>query len=96
MSDGNIRTALEVESHFTSDKDLMRDYEQREKAYRDWESDMIASRDEGKAEGLALGQSNANLKTARLMLDDNMPLEMIHKFTGLSASEIQALQCSSD
>ena len=55
MYEGNIRTALEVESHFTSDKDLMRNYEQREKAYRDWESDMIASRDEGKAEGLALG-----------------------------------------
>ena len=52
-------------------------------------------RAEGLAEGLAVGRAegaaDAARDNARRMKADNMPLEMIVKYTGLTADEIETL-----
>ena len=44
------------------------------------------------AEGIQQGSRNQKLEIARLMLSNNMPLDDIKMYTGLSLEEVQALQ----
>ena len=46
---------------------------------------------EGRAEGLEEGEAKERIKTARKMKEDNMPVELITKYTGLTTEEIAAL-----
>ena len=43
------------------------------------------------AEGIQQGSRNQKLEIARLMLSNNMPLDDIKMYTGLSLEEVQAL-----
>ena len=45
----------------------------------------------GMAQGMAQGEKNAHIATAKQMKSDGMPIELIVKYTGLSAEEIEAL-----
>ena len=42
-------------------------------------------------EGLEKGIEKANFESARRMKADNMPIELISKYTGLTVEEIEAL-----
>ena len=42
----------------------------------------------GKAEGLSEGEAKKSLEIAKSMLEDNAPVELICKYTGLSKEEI--------
>ena len=88
MLDPNIHAALEAEKRFIANDDQMRDYWQREKAIMERVSELAAAKDEGKVEGRAEEKENV----ARNMLSDNVPMQQIQKYTGLSVSEIEALQ----
>ena len=88
MLDPNIHAALEAEMRFIANSDQMRDYWQREKAIMERVSELAAAKDEGKVEGRAEEKENV----ARNMLSDNVPMQQIQKYTGLSVSEIEALQ----
>ena len=79
-----IHAALEAEKRFIANPDQMRDYWQREKAIMERVSELAAAKDEGRAE--------EKESVARTMLSDNVPIQQIQKYTGLSASEIEALQ----
>ena len=46
---------------------------------------------EGLAEGLAEGEAKANTRMARTMLQENMPIELIVRITGLSETQIRTL-----
>lgn len=46
----------------------------------------------GRAEGRAEGERNRAIQSAMKMLTDNMPIELIAKYSGLSVEEIKALQ----
>ena len=48
-------------------------------------------RAEGLAEGLAKGIAEGHMEDARKMKADNMPTELIAKYTGLTIEEIEAL-----
>ena len=48
-------------------------------------------RDESRAEGEAIGEEKARRKNALKMKADKMPVELIAKYTGLTAEEIEAL-----
>ena len=84
MLDPNIHAALEAEKRFIANPDQMRDYWQREKAIMERVSELAAAETTGEAKGIA--------KVARTMLSDNVPIQQIPKYTGLSVSEIEALQ----
>ena len=47
---------------------------------------------EGKAEGLSEGEAKKSLEIAKSMLEDNAPVELICKYTGLSKEEIIKLK----
>ena len=48
-------------------------------------------REEGRAEGREEGRAEGHIEDARKMKADNMPIELISKYTGLTAEEIEAL-----
>ena len=48
-------------------------------------------RAEGREEGRAEGEKNKAIESARKMKADKLPTEMIFKYTGLTAQEIEAL-----
>lgn len=45
----------------------------------------------GMAQGITQGEKSAHLSTAKQMKSDGMPIELIIKYTGLSADEIEKL-----
>ena len=69
-------------------------YEQREKAMRDYLSAMTSSRDEGLQEGRREGRREGILDMARSLLALNVPVDVIEKSSGMTRAEILALQQS--
>ena len=76
-----------------------REYAESVKNYWDYNSTMKTAHKKGKAEGLAEGEAKgraegraeAMIENAKKMKADNMPSELIAKYTGLSAKEIDSL-----
>ena len=74
-------------------------YDENLRIYRDTVAVMEGQYLEGKAEGLAegeakgaaKGEAEANRNNARKMKEDDMPTELIAKYTGLTAEEIAEL-----
>ena len=70
-------------------------YDHALKRYRDTVNAMTGAeqkgRAEGRAEGETIGAEKARRENARTMKADNMPVELIAKYTGLTAEEIAAL-----
>ena len=46
----------------------------------------------GKKEGFEIGKQENKIETARKMLEDNLDIKMISKYTGLSSEEIKELK----
>ena len=46
----------------------------------------------GEARGIRKGEIKMQLKSAKSMLEDNLPIAMIVKYTGLSEEEIEKLK----
>ena len=51
----------------------------------------VEGRAEGRAEGKAEGRAEEKMDNARKMKADNMPTDLIAKYTGLTIEEIEAL-----
>ena len=83
-----IQRALTVEDVFTKNEEERRYYELREKGRRDYINAIHTSERRGKIEGRLEGK----IEDARLMLADDMSLELISKYTGLSLEKIEALR----
>ena len=77
-----------------SRKELM-EYEDSLKAYRDIKNSLDTAiekgREEGREEGKAEGRMQEKYDTARKMLSDGMPTDIVIKYTGLSEEEVQKL-----
>jgi len=54
----------------------------------------VEGRAEGRTEGQSLGRFERAAQTAQFMLEDGEPLAKIKRYTGLSESEILALQAN--
>ncbi len=52
--------------------------------------------DRGKVEGKIEGQEEKAISIALNMLNDNLPLETIARFTGLTIPQLQKLQAQSE
>ena len=55
------------------------------------ETKVIEGLEQGRAEGRAEGELSKAMEAARSMKADNMPAELIAKYTGLTTGEIEAL-----
>ena len=104
MSETAINEAIQAE-HVFMQSDVERwQYEQREKAMRDYLSAMSTSRREGLRQGLAEGRREGQregrregrregvLEMARSLLALNVPVDVIEKSSGLTHAEIRDLQ----
>ena len=68
-----------------------KEYQEALKNYRDYHAGINFAKKEGMLEGEQRGERKAYLEMARNLKKDGMPIELIHKYTGLSAEEIQKL-----
>lgn len=92
MSEPSIKKALEYQDYFMHDEKLRYKYELQEKAIRDYNSSMRASKQEGIQEGI-----QSERKTIAInLLKANMSIDFISQNTGLSEQEILHLQQSLD
>ena len=75
------------------------EYDQALKRYRDTYNAMTGAEQKGRAEGLAEGRAEGRAEgiednkrdNGRRMKADNMPVELIAKYTGLTKDEIEQL-----
>jgi predicted transposase/invertase (TIGR01784 family) len=62
-------------------------------AYLAWETELKeTSREEGLREGLHEGEERRARAIAITMLQDNLPVEQIVRFTGLTLAQVQQIQ----
>lgn len=87
-----IREAKSIFEKAKSDPEAQELMRIREKAIRDYTSDIASAKDEGKVEG-AIAKAK---ESALSMLNDGMPIETISKYTGLSESEIRSINGQSE
>lgn len=96
MSETAINEAIQAERVFMQSDVERWQYEQREKAMRDYISAMSTSRREGLRQGLEEGwregRREGMLEMARSLLALNVPVDVIEKSSGLTHAEIRDLQ----
>jgi predicted transposase/invertase (TIGR01784 family) len=84
-----VRRAMTVEDIFTKNEEERRLYELREKGRRDYTNAMLTSERRGRQEGLREGELKGKQETARSMLADGVSVDIISKYTGLTAEQIK-------
>ena len=92
MSEPSIKKALEYQDYFMHDEKLRYKYELQEKAIRDYNSSMRASKQEGIQEGIQIERKTIAIN----LLKANMSIDFISQNTGLSEQEILLLKKSLD
>lgn len=96
MSDPIMKEVVNAEMAFTEDEIMRRQYTQREKALRDYRSDMAEARREGKREGKQEGKREGKyeekLSITVNMLRMGMDISLIAEATGLSETEVELLK----
>ena len=88
MSEPAIKKALEYQAYFMHDAKLRHKYELQEKAIRDYNSGMLAAKEEAKQEGI---QEN-KIQNAINGLKEGIDINIISKITKLSIEEIEKIQ----
>ena len=75
-----MEQALKFMERFVNDKDVQRIYDR-----------MAYERIEGRDEGIDIGKQDEKIEIAKAMLEENVPIDKISKFTKLSTEEIKKL-----
>ena len=90
MSEPAIKKALEYQNYFMHDEKLRYKYELQEKAIRDYNSSMFASKQEGIQEGIQENKIQNAINFLKLGID----IETVAKGVNLSIEKIKELQKS--
>ena len=88
----NIKKATEELKQVSGDYELRRIAELREKYIRDEQAALDFAVDKGLKQGLKQGKDEANIQTAKNMLELGLEVEIIAKSTGLSKDRILKLR----
>lgn len=75
-------------NYLTGDAAVRRMAELKEK----WEMDRISEIDYAQTKGKEEGKKHEQIETAKRMLKENMPIDVIEKITQLTNEEIQSLK----
>ena len=86
--DSAINKANERLNFVTQDKEFLRNYHLREMAMSDWTTGISTATEKGIAEGAM----QSKIEIARNSLNEGLPIEVIHKITGLDMETIQSLK----
>ena len=96
MSDPIMKEVVNAEMAFTEDEIMRRQYTQREKALRDYRSDMAEARREGeqkgRREGERKGRHEEKVSIAVNMLRLGIDVSHIAAATGLSIADVELLK----
>ena len=96
MSDPIMKEVVNAKMAFTEDEIMRRQYAQREKALRDYRSDMAEARREGilegRREGEQKGRSKEKVSIAVNMLRLGIDVSRIAAATGLSIADVELLK----
>ena len=96
MSDPIMKEVVNAEMAFTEDEIMRRQYAQREKALRDYRSDMAEARREGilegRREGEQKGRREEKVSIAVNMLRLGIDVSHIAAATGLSIADVELLK----
>jgi len=99
QADSRVERMMQLESLFTRDPDLLRDYFIDLRDRLDYENSFKWARadgfEQGRAEGEARGEARGRADTARNLLRMGLELSQISEATGLSPEEIEALRGAS-
>jgi predicted transposase/invertase (TIGR01784 family) len=91
-----VKEAMETLKYISADDEARAIANLRQKTINDHNSELTVAKEEGREEGIAIGEERGELKkakgTALSMLSDGLSVETINKYTGLSAQEIEALR----
>ena len=98
--DSRVERMMQLESLFTRDPDLLRDYLKDLRDRLDYENSfkwarsdgLKQGRAEGRAEGEAKGRAEGMEETAAAMLREKIDILLVSKVTGLSLDRLKALQ----
>ncbi|WP_301861282.1 Rpn family recombination-promoting nuclease/putative transposase [uncultured Megasphaera sp.] len=91
MGDPVMEKVLQAQERFVHDDALWTKYMLREKAIRDYNSDIKEALETGMAQGMEKGIETNRLETALAMLRHDLPVSMIAACTKLTEPEIIAL-----
>ena len=95
QADSRVERMMQLESLFTRDPDLLRDYFIDLRDRLDYENSFKWARadglEQGRAEGEAKGRAEGRVETARNLLRMGLEVSQISEATGLSPDEIEAL-----
>ena len=83
-----LKEAKREMEYLTGDEEVKRINELREK----WEHDRVSELNYTKEQAIKEGEKQAKLDTAKNMLKDNIKVETISKYTGLSKEEVEELK----
>lgn len=86
--DEYIHKAYDKLEEISADEEKRLEYEERQKAIRDYRH-MLAS---GRREGLREGKHEHAVEMARKMLEDKLPIEKIAEYSGLSPEDVHRLE----
>ncbi|MFD3449459.1 Rpn family recombination-promoting nuclease/putative transposase [Microbacteriaceae bacterium 4G12] len=86
-----LQKAINKWERLSQDSSFRKEYEAREKALIDEAAKFAHARKKGLEEGLHKGREQGETKVIRDMYKNEMPIEDIAKFTGLSTEEIRAI-----
>ena len=96
QADSRVERMMQLESLFTRDPDLLRDYLIALRDRLDYENSFKWARADGLAEGEAKGRAEGEAKgradAARNLLRMGLELSKISEATGLSLNEIETLR----
>ena len=100
QADSRVERMMQLESLFTRDPDLLRDYLIDLRDRMDYENSFKWARTDGLTEGLAKGRAEgieAGVeKTAVAMLREKVDILLVSKVTGLSMDRLKALQAQTE
>ena len=91
-----VKEAAKELEYLTGDEAIRRKAFLREKAIKDYVTNMEGAKEEGikqgKKEGRKEGEKNAKIEMAKKMLAEKIPIETIIKITNLKKEEIEKLK----
>jgi len=85
--DSAISKANERLNFVTQDKEFLRNYHLREMAMSDWTTGINTATEKG----IEKGAMQSKIEIAKNLLDEGLPMELIHKTTGLDFETIKSL-----
>ncbi|MDR2077787.1 MAG: Rpn family recombination-promoting nuclease/putative transposase, partial [Rickettsiales bacterium] len=87
-----VKEAMDELTLMSYGREFVEEYGARRKILNDERSALTVAKEEGLKKGKEEGLKEGKISTALSMLEDNMPIATIVKYTGLSEDEIKSLK----